>query len=161
MTDTDKKAQYRANWQDERNSAALYRAIAEVEKNPQLKSVYQRLGETEEKHSHFWEAKLRAAVALGRAGDASGLELLKTMAATPRVELGTATALARLGDPSAVPSLSRALGLTALRVEAALALRKLGTDVDLLPLANALSSGDELSRVTAAEALLILAGEAG
>src|SRR5262245_57644477 len=61
MTDTDKKAQYRANWQDERNSAALYRAIAEVEKNPQLKSVYRRLGETEEKHSHFWEAKLRAA----------------------------------------------------------------------------------------------------
>src|SRR4029453_8519717 len=39
----------------------LYRAIAEVEKNPQLKSVYQRLGEAEERHSRFWEAKLRAA----------------------------------------------------------------------------------------------------
>src|SRR5262249_55787713 len=55
MTDTNKTAQYRANWQDERNSAALYRAIAEVERNPQLKSVYQRLGETEERHSYFWE----------------------------------------------------------------------------------------------------------
>lgn len=61
MTDTNKTARYVANWQDERNSAALYRAIAEVERNPQLKSVYQRLGEAEERHSCFWEAKLRAA----------------------------------------------------------------------------------------------------
>ena len=61
MTDTNKMAQYVANWQDERNGAALYRAIAEVEQNPQLKSVYQRLAEAEERHSHFWEAKLRAA----------------------------------------------------------------------------------------------------
>ena len=45
MTDTNKMAQYVANWQDERNGAALYRAISEVEKNPQLKSVYQRLAE--------------------------------------------------------------------------------------------------------------------
>src|SRR5437016_6188260 len=61
MTDTNKMAQYMANWQDERNGAALYRAISEVEKNPQLKSVYQRLAEAEERHSGFWEAKLRAA----------------------------------------------------------------------------------------------------
>jgi len=61
MTDTNKTSQYVTNWQDERNSAALYRAIAEVEKNPQLKSVYQRLGEAEERHSCFWEAKLRGA----------------------------------------------------------------------------------------------------
>src|SRR3989441_10575517 len=61
MTDTNKLAQYVANWQDERNGAALYRAISELEKNPQLKKVYQRLGEAEERHSCFWEAKLRAA----------------------------------------------------------------------------------------------------
>src|SRR5262245_24776112 len=61
MTDHHKAADYAANLQDERNSAALYRAIAEVEPNPQLKSVYQRLAETEERHSYFWEAKLRAA----------------------------------------------------------------------------------------------------
>src|SRR5882672_10124367 len=61
MTDPHNTAEYMANLQDERNSAALYRAIAEVEQNPQLKSVYQRLGETEERHSYFWEAKLRAA----------------------------------------------------------------------------------------------------
>src|SRR5713101_2443912 len=61
MNDTNKLAQYVANWQDERNGAALYRAISELEKNPQLKKVYQRLGEAEERHSCFWEAKLRAA----------------------------------------------------------------------------------------------------
>lgn len=61
MTDTNKMAQYVANWQDERNGAALYRAISELEKNQQLKRVYQRLGEAEERHSCFWEAKLRAA----------------------------------------------------------------------------------------------------
>ena len=61
MREDNKVAQYLANWQDERNSAALYRAISEVERNPQLKIVYQRLGEAEERHSGFWEAKLRAA----------------------------------------------------------------------------------------------------
>lgn len=61
MTDSRKTAEYIANWQDERNSAALYRAIAEVEQNPQLRGVYRRLAETEEKHSYFWEAKLRGA----------------------------------------------------------------------------------------------------
>ncbi|MCI0391832.1 MAG: VIT1/CCC1 family protein [Acidobacteria bacterium] len=60
MTDINKTAQYVANWQDERNGAALYSAISEVEQNPQLKSVYQRLAEAEERHSCFWEAKLRA-----------------------------------------------------------------------------------------------------
>ena len=53
--------QYRENWLDELNGAALYRAIAEVEKRPQLSQIYQRLAEAEERHSLFWEAKLRAA----------------------------------------------------------------------------------------------------
>ncbi len=59
--DADRTAQYQANWQDERNSAALYRAIAEAEKNESLKRVYGRLAEAEERHSTFWEARLRAA----------------------------------------------------------------------------------------------------
>ena len=67
MTDPQ-AAQYKANLQDERNSAALYRAIAEAETNPQLKGVYRRLGETEERHSYFWEVKLRAAGRPIRAG---------------------------------------------------------------------------------------------
>ncbi len=61
MTDSNKLVRHVANWQDECNGAALYRALSEFEKNPQLKSLYRRLGEAEERHSCFWEAKLRAA----------------------------------------------------------------------------------------------------
>jgi HEAT repeat protein len=106
------------------------------------------------------ESRMRAAVALGRAGDASGAELLRAMAASSRVEMGAAFALARLGDKDCIPALTRALGLTALRVEAAEALRALKADGEdpahLAPLARALAAGDALGRVTAAEALLIL-----
>ena len=45
MTNTNKTAQYVTNWRDEPNSATLYRATAEVKRNPQLKSVYRRLRE--------------------------------------------------------------------------------------------------------------------
>jgi len=61
MTETNKLAQYMANWQDERNSAALYHAISEVEENPRLSGVYRRLGEAEERHSAFWESKILSA----------------------------------------------------------------------------------------------------
>jgi VIT1/CCC1 family predicted Fe2+/Mn2+ transporter len=61
MAKPNNTAQYIANWQDERNGAALYRAISEVEQNPQLKTVYQKLAEAEERHSAFWEVKLRTA----------------------------------------------------------------------------------------------------
>ncbi len=61
MSTEDKtNSRYLENWQDERNSAALYQALAEIEKNPQLKEIYRRMGQAEEKHSIFWEAKLRA-----------------------------------------------------------------------------------------------------
>jgi vacuolar iron transporter family protein len=61
MTEAAKLAQYQANRLDELNSAALYRAISELEPNAQLKEVYRRMAEAEERHSCFWEAKLRAA----------------------------------------------------------------------------------------------------
>ena len=60
MTDIRKIAQYQINWQDEVNSAALYRALFEIEQLLPLKEVYRRLAEAEERHSCFWEAKLRA-----------------------------------------------------------------------------------------------------
>ncbi len=53
-------ARYRQNWQDERNSAALYRALSEIEVNPQLKEIYLRMAHAEENHSNFWQAKLQA-----------------------------------------------------------------------------------------------------
>jgi VIT1/CCC1 family predicted Fe2+/Mn2+ transporter len=54
-----KISRYIDNWQDERNGAALYHAISEAEKDPQLKGVYRRMAEAEERHSNFWEAKLK------------------------------------------------------------------------------------------------------
>ncbi|HZQ06686.1 MAG TPA: VIT1/CCC1 family protein [Anaerolineae bacterium] len=54
-------ARYRANIQDEIDSAYLYRAVADAEKSPPLAKVYRQLAATEEKHAQFWQEKLRAA----------------------------------------------------------------------------------------------------
>lgn len=56
--DTDR---YRANRQDEIDTAAVYRAMAAREANPQLASVYTRLAEVEERHLAFWDEQLRKA----------------------------------------------------------------------------------------------------
>jgi VIT1/CCC1 family predicted Fe2+/Mn2+ transporter len=52
---------YRTNWQDEVDSAALYRVLAEVEDEEGLSEVYSRLAEAEERHTDFWEKKLEEA----------------------------------------------------------------------------------------------------
>lgn len=49
---------YLENWQDEINSAYLYRASADVESQPTLAEVYRRLAATEESHAEFWQEKL-------------------------------------------------------------------------------------------------------
>ena len=49
-----------ANWRDEIDSAALYRALADLEPDPRLADLYGRLAATEEKHAGFWEERLRA-----------------------------------------------------------------------------------------------------
>ncbi|MFN8499814.1 MAG: VIT1/CCC1 family protein [Anaerolineae bacterium] len=54
-------AAYRAYYQDEIDSASLYRTLADAEKQPQIAEVYRRLAETEEAHAQFWVAQLRAA----------------------------------------------------------------------------------------------------
>ena len=53
-------SRYRANLQGEIDGAAVYRAMAAVEKKPQLASVYERLAQVEERHLSFWEEQLRA-----------------------------------------------------------------------------------------------------
>jgi len=58
---TDEVARYRANRQDEIDSAALYRVLAQAEAQEQLAEVYRRLAEAEEKHARFWEQKLEEA----------------------------------------------------------------------------------------------------
>ncbi|HEX6290170.1 MAG TPA: VIT1/CCC1 family protein [Herpetosiphonaceae bacterium] len=52
---------YRANWQDEIDSTAIYRSLATIEARPQLAQVYERLASVEEAHARFWEARLAAA----------------------------------------------------------------------------------------------------
>ena len=54
-------ARYWENRQDEINSAALYRALAEIESQTQLAQIYLRLATVEERHAQFWERQLRAA----------------------------------------------------------------------------------------------------
>jgi len=54
-------ARYRANYQDEIDSAALYRALAAAEENQQLAEVYRRLAATEQRHADVWVEQLRAA----------------------------------------------------------------------------------------------------
>jgi vacuolar iron transporter family protein len=61
MAQTKDVARYRANWQDEIDSAYLYRAVADAESHPQLAEVYRRLAATEEAHAAFWEEQMRAA----------------------------------------------------------------------------------------------------
>jgi VIT1/CCC1 family predicted Fe2+/Mn2+ transporter len=54
-------SQYYASWQNEMESAAIYRVLAEVEPQTQLAELYHRLAETEEAHAHYWEEKLQVA----------------------------------------------------------------------------------------------------
>lgn len=54
-------ARYLENWQDEIESAFLYRALAKVEQHPNLAEVYRKLATTEESHAKFWEEKLLSA----------------------------------------------------------------------------------------------------
>ncbi|MFC6733079.1 VIT1/CCC1 family protein [Haladaptatus sp. DYSN1] len=55
------RARYLANWQDEIDSASLYRTIAASEPQPQLAEVYARLAETEAEHAAFWAEKAETA----------------------------------------------------------------------------------------------------
>lgn len=49
------------NWKAERDSAALYQALASIERNGSLRSVFNKLAASEREHSTFWENRLRAA----------------------------------------------------------------------------------------------------
>jgi vacuolar iron transporter family protein len=49
---------YRENWQDEIDSAARYRAMADVEGRAGVATVYRDLAAMEEKHAAFWEQRL-------------------------------------------------------------------------------------------------------
>ena len=58
MADKSDERRYAANLQGERDSAALYRTLAEVEKNPQLAEIYAKLAAVEDSHAEFWKKRL-------------------------------------------------------------------------------------------------------
>ena len=60
MSEKDPAGRYRANLQGEVDSASLYRALSEVEADPQLAKVYGRLAAVEEAHASFWRKRLEA-----------------------------------------------------------------------------------------------------
>ncbi|MCL1593064.1 MAG: VIT1/CCC1 transporter family protein [Actinomycetia bacterium] len=49
---------YRQNLQDEVDGAAMYRALADIEEEPALVELYERLAATEERHGGLWKEKL-------------------------------------------------------------------------------------------------------
>ncbi len=58
MSRDQEQTRYLENWQDEIESAFLYRALAKAEPQPALAEVYRRLAATEETHAQFWQEKL-------------------------------------------------------------------------------------------------------
>jgi VIT1/CCC1 family predicted Fe2+/Mn2+ transporter len=60
MSDKKDIDRYFANRQKEIDGAALYLALAESEKQPQMSELYKRLAASEEKHAAAWEKKLEA-----------------------------------------------------------------------------------------------------
>jgi vacuolar iron transporter family protein len=58
---SDDLTRYRANWQEEVDSAARYLAMAEAERDPGRAQVYRDLAAMEDKHAGFWEKRLSLA----------------------------------------------------------------------------------------------------
>ena len=54
MSPDENTTRFMANFQDEIESAALYRTMAQAEKQPQLASIYIKMAEVEENHANFW-----------------------------------------------------------------------------------------------------------
>lgn len=60
MEKPDALPRYRANLQGEVDGAAIYRALAESEKDPGLAEVFGRLASVEEAHGAFWRKRIEA-----------------------------------------------------------------------------------------------------
>ena len=58
MATTEETQRFQEHLEDELNSVALYRSLAENEKNPRLAEVYKKLSATEQSHADAWLKKL-------------------------------------------------------------------------------------------------------
>lgn len=90
MAERSPIARYRSNLQGERESAVLYRALADAEDNAQLKQVYGRLAQVEEAHAEFWRKRLDS---LGAAHGGRGLAWRTRLLAWLARRFGPATVL--------------------------------------------------------------------
>jgi rubrerythrin len=54
-------ARYHVNFQAETDAAAIYDALAGLEKQPTLAEVYRRMAASEHRHAKFWAEQLRTA----------------------------------------------------------------------------------------------------
>ncbi len=61
MGESQDVRRYRANLQDETDSAILYRAMAAVEAKPEIAELYLRLARAEEAHALFWQRRIEKA----------------------------------------------------------------------------------------------------
>lgn len=52
---------YRQNFQGEIDAASTYRALADIEKQPHIREVFERMATMEEKHAEFWAGQLESA----------------------------------------------------------------------------------------------------
>jgi vacuolar iron transporter family protein len=57
--DSQEQARLLGNWRAERDSSALYAALARLERDPHRRGVYLGLASAERRHAEFWEERLR------------------------------------------------------------------------------------------------------
>lgn len=48
------------SWKEERDSAAVYEALASIERNPRLSGLFRKLAAAEHEHSMFWQKRVQA-----------------------------------------------------------------------------------------------------
>jgi VIT1/CCC1 family predicted Fe2+/Mn2+ transporter len=58
MTDATEQRRFKDNLQGEVDGAAVYMALAEAEKDPNLANIYRRLAAVERAHAEFWHSRL-------------------------------------------------------------------------------------------------------
>lgn len=111
------------------------------------------------------DEKARATIALGIAGKSDVIPDLQALLKDQRFNAFAASALAQLKDASGRAVLVEQLAVPSLRVEAARSLRRLDPALDPAPylpqLLGALESHKDTEQVQVAEAILLLAGDAG
>jgi len=61
MSRSAEPARWLRNWRDELDSAALYEALAHIERDRRQRDVYQELASAERRHAAFWEQRLHTA----------------------------------------------------------------------------------------------------